>query len=172
MDALLPYVHGQLERLASNCLRASAPDQTLRTTALVNEAYLKLAGSSQDFASRAHFFAVAAKAMRQILVDHARSRRRDKRGGGIRALELTESAMVSEDSVLDVLIVDELLTELAALDERKCRLLELLYFGGMSMLEAGVVLEVSEATLFRDLKFAKAWLLSRLSGRNAGTGGA
>lgn len=171
MDELLPYVHRQLQVLASRCLSSSQTNQTLRTTALVNEAYLKLAGSSLDFADRAHFFAVAAKAMRQILVDNARSRQREKRGGGVRALELTESAQVSGDSVLDVLIVDELLTELASLDERKCRLVEFVYFGGMSVPEAAAALGVSEPTVFRDLKFAKAWMFNRLGTRDGRAGG-
>lgn len=172
MDELLPYVHRQLQVLASRCLSSSQSNQTLRTTALVNEAYLKLAGSALDFADRAHFFAVAAKAMRQILVDNARSRHRDKRGGGVRPLQLTESALVSEDSVLDVLIVDELLTELGSLDDRKCRLVELLYFGGMSVPEAAAALGVSEPTVFRDLKFARAWMLQRLSTHDSRPGAA
>lgn len=161
-DALLPYVHAQLESLASNCLRSARRDQTLRTTALVNEAYLKLVGAPVNFEDRAHFFAVAARAMRQILVDHARSRNRAKRGGGARQITLDEAALITAEPSLDVLIIDTLLRELDQIDPRKCQLIELIYFGGLTTAEAANSLGVSEPTVFRDLKFAKAWLQQRL----------
>jgi RNA polymerase sigma factor (TIGR02999 family) len=161
-DALLPYVHAQLESLASNCLRSARRDQTLRTTALVNEAYLKLVGAPVNFEDRSHFFAVAARAMRQILVDHARSRKRAKRGGGACQIPFDEAALVSAEPSLDVLIIDTLLNELDQIDPRKCQLIELIYFGGLTTAEAANSLGVSEPTVFRDLKFSKAWLQQRL----------
>jgi RNA polymerase sigma factor (TIGR02999 family) len=166
-DALLPFVHAQLESLASVCLRSSRRDQTLRTTALVNEAYLKLVGAPLNFEDRSHFFAVAARAMRQILVDHARSRNRAKRGGGARQVTFDEAALLSAEPSLDVLIIDRLLTELGQIDPRKSQLIELVYFGGLTTAEAATALGVSEPTVFRDLKFAKAWLLQRLRASTA-----
>lgn len=161
-DQLVPFVHQQLQSLASACLRSARKDQTLRTTALVNEAYLKLAGADVDWADRGHFFAVAALAMRQILVDHARARKRDKRGGGAQRVTLDEAALVTPAPSADVLIVDQLLTQLDQFDPRKCRLIELIYFGGPTTAEAAKALGISEPTLFRDLKLAKAWIHQRL----------
>lgn len=157
-DELVPFIHSQLEALASACLRSARPDQTLRTTALVNEAYLKLAGSAGEWVDRGHFFAVAARAMRQILVDHARSRKRAKRGGGALHLPLDEALAVSRDSAADVLVLDDLLNKLEQFDPRKSRALELTYFGGLTGPEAAEALGISEATLFRDMKLAKAWM--------------
>ncbi len=161
-DALIAFIHSQLEAMASSCLRSARPDQTLRTTALVNEAYLKLAGSGCDFADRGHFFAIAARAMRQILVDHARSRKRAKRGGGVRPVTLDEAVIVSPDSGVDVIVIDDLLARLDQFDGRKSRALELVYFGGLTGPEAAEALGVSEATLFRELKLAKAWMRQQL----------
>ena len=161
-DQLVPFVHGQLEALASACLRSARADQTLRTTALVNEAYLKLVGAEVDWADRNHFFAVAARAMRQILVDHARTRNREKRGGGAIQVELDEAALVSEAPSVDVLAIDQVLTQLDRFDPRKAKIIELIYFGGLTTSEAARSLGISEPTLFRDLKLAKAWIQQQL----------
>jgi len=161
-DALVPFIHGQLESLASMCLRSSRPDQTLRTTALVNEAYVKLVGAGQDWNDRAHFFAVAARAMRQILCDHARAKKRGKRGGDAVRVTLDEAALISSDATINVLLIDEVLSQLDQFDSRKCRIIELIYFGGLTTGEAAQAIGISEPTLFRDLKLAKAWMLARL----------
>lgn len=163
-DALVPFVHSHLEVLASSCLRSARADQTLRTTALVNEAYLKLAGSGCDWADRGHFFVIASRAMRQILVDYARTRKRAKRGGGVRPATFDEAAIVSPNSAVDVMVIDDLLVRLDEFDARKSRALELTYFGGLTGTEAAEALGVSEATLFRELKLAKAWMRQQLRG--------
>lgn len=160
-DELVPFVHQQLERLASACLRSARKDQTIRTTALVNEAYLKLAGSDATWADRSHFFAVATRAMRQILVDNARLRNRGKRGGGALRVTLDEAALISEPRA-ELLAIDEVLTQLEQFDPRKSKIIELIYFGGLTPAEAAESLGISEATLFRDLKLAKAWMHQRL----------
>lgn len=169
-DSLMLFVHSQLEALASSCLRSARPDQTLRTTALVNEAYLKLAGSNNDFADRSHFFAIAARAMRQILVDHARSRKRIKRGGGAPVVTFDEAVIVSPDSAVDLIVIDDLLNQLERFDARKSRALELTYFGGLTGPEAATALGVSEATVSRDLKLAKAWMRQQLRGQTEPAG--
>lgn len=160
-DRLVPFVHQQLQALASACLRPH-PRQTLRTTELVNEAYLRLADANVDWADRAHFFGVAARAMRQILVDHARSRKSKKRGGGAPRVTLNEAAVAAPERSVDVLAIDEALSQLERLDPRKSQLIELIYFGGLTASEAARALGISEPTLFRDLKLAKAWLQQRL----------
>ena len=136
---------------------------TLRTTALVHEAYLKLLGGDGNFQNRAHFFAVAARAMRSILIDHARGGGRQKRGGEMQRVDFENAMLVTPDSGSRILEIDESLRRLEAVDERKARLVELIYFGGLTYEETAAVLEVSEATVHRDLKMARAWLYRDLA---------
>ena len=139
------------------------PDHTLQTTALVNEAYLRLAGQTNpSWQSRVHFFAVAARAMRQILVNYAKSYRAQKRGGGALKIELDEEALVSPEESKEIVDLHEALERLAALDPRKARVVELKYFGGLNHDEIAEVMKVSPITVRRDWVFAKAWLHSEL----------
>lgn len=157
-DRLLPLVYQELHALARRALRGERGGQTLQTTALIHEAYLRLAGGVIEVQDRGHFYAVAARAMRRILVDHARSRGRKKRGGGIRPVTLDEQLAGNDDQPEDLEALDEALTRLSALDERKARAVELHYFGGLSYDEVAGALEISPATVHRDLRLAKAWL--------------
>jgi RNA polymerase sigma factor (TIGR02999 family) len=139
------------------------PDHTLQTTALVNEAYLRLADQTDPhWQNRAHFFAVAAGAMRRILVSYARSQRAQKRGGGALKMELDEAALVSPEQSKEIIELHEALERLAALDSRKAQVIELKYFGGLNYDEIAEVLKVSPVTVRRDWRFAKAWLYSQL----------
>jgi RNA polymerase sigma factor (TIGR02999 family) len=137
---------------------AETPGHTLRATALVHEAYLRLAGAETDWQDRVQFYAVAARMMRRILVDHARARSRHKRGAGAEKVSLDEAIMVGEESSLDLVDLDEALHKLAELDPRKSQLVELLFFGGLTTEESAAALNISPATLHRELKLAKAWL--------------
>jgi RNA polymerase sigma factor (TIGR02999 family) len=162
-DRLFSAVYRDLHRQAERYMRAQSPAHTLQATALVHEAYLRLAGGEAvDWKSRAHFFGVAAKAMRSILVDHARARRASKRGGGAEPLTLATSDEMPAQSV-EVLELDEALRGLAELDARKVTLVELRWFGGLSIEEAAEVLEVSPATAKREWRTARAWLRRELS---------
>jgi RNA polymerase sigma factor (TIGR02999 family) len=159
LDELTPLVYPELRRLASRCMRNERPDHTLQTTALVHEAYMRLAGRDHlKWETRSHFFALAAQVMRHILVDHARGVRRAKRGSGVAPISLNDVAVVSKDRAKEVLAVNAALDALSALDPRKSRVFELRYFGGMSVDEAAEVLQVSPATVARDWRMAKAWL--------------
>ena len=159
LDRLLPLVYDELHRLASSYMRRERPDHTLQTTALVHEAYLRLVDQKNvRWQTRVHFFAAAAQVMRHILVDYARSRRRVKRGAGLPEVSLDEVAVLSDERTDELLAVDNALTRLAAVDERKGRVFELRYFGGMSVAEAAEALKVSPATVARDWRMAKAWL--------------
>ena len=161
---LIPIVYGELRRVASARLRSEGSDHTLQTTALVHEAYLRLVGLDRmTLQNRTHFFAMAARLMREILVDHARRKNAQKRGGGVTMLSLDEVAAGAEREPVDVLALDQALTDLAALDERLCRVVELRFFAGLSIAEAADALDVSSATVERDWTVAKAWLLQRLS---------
>jgi RNA polymerase sigma factor (TIGR02999 family) len=161
---LIPVVYEELRRVASARLRSERSAHTLQTTALVNEAYLRLVGLDRiALQNRVHFFAMAARLMREILVDHARRKNAAKRGGGATMLQLDEVAAGAENVVIDLLALDEALTDLASFDERLCRVVELRYFGGLSIAEAADALGVSSATIERDWTIAKAWLLRRLS---------
>ena len=165
LDRLMPLVHTELRRLAAHYMRGERPGHTLQTSALVNEAYLRLAGHEEiQWQDRAHFFAVAAQAMRRILVDHARSRGNQKRGGGAHRVELDEALVVSDERAAEVVALDEALARLAELDPRKSQLVELRFFGGLSIEEAAEVLKVSPGTVMRDWTFTKAWLLDEISG--------
>ena len=160
---LTPLVYGELRRLAHRQMGAERTDHTLQTTALVNEAYLRLAGQSNPrWQNRAHFFAVAARAMRQILVSYARSQRSQKRGGGALKVELDEAALVSHEESKEIIDLHEALERLAALDSRKAQVVELKYFGGLNYDEMAEVLKISRVTVRRDWEFAKLWLYTEL----------
>jgi RNA polymerase sigma-70 factor, ECF subfamily len=163
-DELFPFVYNELRRRASAYLRNERSGHTLQTTALVNEAYLKLCDRAGiDYEDRNHFFAVAANAMRRILVDYARTRKRDKRGGKEENLPLEEARYVSADGKsVDLVALDEALDELARFDERQAKVVELKYFGGMTIDETAEVLGVSNVTVRRDWNMAKAWLHQEL----------
>lgn len=161
LDRLIPLVYDELHRLAGGFMRGQRPGHTLRPTALVAEAYEKLAGAAPDLADRVHFFAVAARVMRQILVDHARERAADKRGGGARPATLDE-AIAAADRPNELLDLDRALDELATFDERRARAVELHYFGGLTHPEVAEVMGVHVNTVARDLRLAEAWLHSKL----------
>ena len=159
---LIPLVYDQLRRLAQSYLAVDR-GQTLAPTALVHEAYIRLAGSDIEWKDRVHFFAVAARQMRRILVDHARARRRDKRGAGVERVSLDNVNLVTPAQSVDVIDVDSALNRLASFDPRKAEVVELLYFGGMTVEETGEAVGVSTATVQRELKMAKAWLHAELA---------
>ena len=163
LDELLPVVYRELHHQAERYMRNQSPGHTLQATALVNEAYLRLAGREPiEWKSRAHFFGVAAKAMRSILVDHARARQASKRGGGVAPVTLADAGQ-SGGQPVEVLELDETLKRLAELDPRKASLVELRWFGGLSIEEAAEVLSVSTATAKREWRTARAWLRRELS---------
>jgi RNA polymerase sigma factor (TIGR02999 family) len=167
LEALTRLVYDELHRLAHHYMHRQRGDHTLQTTALVNEAYLRLANREQpNFANRSHFMAVAATAMRQILVDHAKASRRQKRGDGARGVTLDEVALVSPEPMGEIVDLDEALEKLATLDSRKARVVELSYFGGLKQEEIADVLGVSSVTVRRDWVFARAWLYSELRNTN------
>ena len=160
---LTPLVYEELRRLAHRQMGGERPDHTLQTTALVNEAYLRLADQTNPCGqNRAHFFAVAARAMRQILVSYARSQRAEKRGGGALKIELDEAALISPEESKQIVDLHEALERLATLDSRKAQVVELKYFGGLNYDEMAEVLEISPVTVRRDWRFARAWLYTEL----------
>lgn len=164
LEKLTQIVYEELRRLAHRYMSGQRPDHTLQTTALVNEAYLRLAGQVQpNFANRSHFLAVAAKAMRQILVDHAKATLRHKRGAGVKAVELDEAAVVSPEHPREILDLNEALEKLAVLDARKANVVELSYFGGLKQEEIAEALNISVVTVRRDWTFSRAWLYAELS---------
>ncbi len=160
---LTPLVYEELRRLAHHFMEGQRPDHTLQTTALVDEAYLRLADqTSPSWQNRAHFFAVAARAMRQILVNYAKSSRAQKRGGGALKVELDEAAIVSPEQSQAIVDLHEALERLGTLDSRKARVVELKYFGGLNHDEIAEVMKISTVTVRRDWVFAKAWLHNEL----------
>jgi RNA polymerase sigma-70 factor (ECF subfamily) len=164
LAALTPLVYAELRRRARRYMSGERAGHTLQTTALVNEAYLRLVGSRNvRWQNRAHFFAVSAELMRRILVDFARSRGYQKRGGGARHVELDEAAVVADDRGAEMVALDEALKALAELDARQARVVELRYFGGLSDAEIAEVLKVSVGTVRRDWTLARAWLNRELS---------
>jgi RNA polymerase sigma-70 factor, ECF subfamily len=163
LDALMPVVYEQLHRLASRCIRAERPDHTLRATALVHEAYLRLIDADVSWQDRVHFFAVSARILRRILVDHAKSSRRQKRGGGAEMIPLDEAVVVGPDSPEGLLELDMALKQLELQDKRKSQIVELLCFGGLTYDETAAALDISPATVHREIKLAKAWLHRELS---------
>ncbi len=160
---LIPIVYDQLRVLAHQQRRRRNPGETVNTTALVHEAYEKLARSGSGFNDRQHFFRVAARAMREVLVDHARAQRRQKRGGGQRPLPLDEDLFLPPQRPDHLLALDEALTRLTALDTRQAEIVELRYFVGLTIPEAAEVLDLSPATVKRDWTAARAWLHHTLS---------
>jgi RNA polymerase sigma factor (TIGR02999 family) len=163
LQQLVPIVHEELRRLARRQMAAERAGHTLEPTALVNEAYLRLVNLKQmQWQDRAHFFAMAARLMRRVLVDFARSRGYQKRGGGAKQVSFTQALDVAEGQPTDVVALDDALEALAHVDERKGRVVELRFFGGLSVEETAEVLSVSRETVRRDWKFAKMWLLRHL----------
>lgn len=163
LEKLMPLVYEELRRLARHYMAGQRPDHTLQTTALVNEAYLRLADQKRrNFKNRSHFFAVAAKAMRQILVNYAKAAQRQKRGAGASKVELDEAALVSPEQTTAILDLNDALERLATLDSRKAQVVELRYFGGLKQDEIAEVLKISTVTVRRDWVFSKAWLYSEL----------
>src|SRR6266550_2840242 len=164
LDTLIPLVYDDLHRAAHLYMVREAPDNTLQTTALVNEVYLRLAGGRPtNWNDRSHFFAVCATVMRRILTDMARARRSLKRGGSADHLPLDEEILVSNSPRVDLLALDEALTSLAAVDQRQARVVELRFFGGLSVQETAEALQVSPETVHRDWRLAKEWLLHELA---------
>ena len=166
LDRLVPRIHRELRKLAASYLRKERPDHTLQPTALVNEAFLKLVDQrAVKWQNRAHFFGIAAQAMRRILVDHARAHGAGKRGGGIRAIPL-DDAMAIGTVDINLLALDEALTRLAVIDPQQSRVVELRFFGGLTMEETAEVMRISPATVGREWRMAKAWLFAEI-GRTA-----
>ena len=165
LDRLMPLVYTQLRQAAHRYMARERRGHTLQTTALVNEVYVRLAKAREmRWQDRVHFFALSAQMMRRILTDHARARQYAKRGGGAQVVSLDEAPEVSPKPRPDLVALDDALKRLAAVDERKSRVVELRYFGGLSVEETSEVLKVSAETVMRDWKLAKAWLLRELSG--------
>jgi len=164
LDKLMPLVYDELRRLAHHYMRRENPGHTLQTTALVDEAYLRLVDQTHThWKSRAQFFGIAAQLMRRILVDHARSHLYAKRGGGAQKVALDDVAVLSPERGAEVIMLDEALERLSAMDLRKCRVVELRYFGGLSFEETAETLGVSIITVKRDWMVAKAWLRREIS---------
>jgi RNA polymerase sigma factor (TIGR02999 family) len=163
-DEVAPLIYNELHRLAAYHLRGERPNHTLGPSDLISEAYLRLAGGAElEFQDRAHFFAIASRNMRQILVDHARKRGADKRGAGVAPEEFDETR-VAIDRPSELVALDEALDELVKFDERKARVTELHYFGGLTHEEIAAVCEVHVNTVARDLRLSEAWLRNRLRG--------
>ena len=161
-DALMPLVYDQLRRMASRCMSSERDGHTLPATALVHEAYLRLAGSEVNWENRVHFYSVAARVMRHILLDHAKANHREKRGGEHARVPLDEAVIVGPDTPAELIELDEALQRLADRDQRKSDIIELLFFGGMTYDETAAALGISPATVHRELKMAKAWLYTYL----------
>jgi len=167
-DKLMPLVYEELRRLAHQYMNKERPGHTLQTSALVNEAYLRLIDQKQvHWQNRAHFFGIAAQLMRRILVDYARSRRYQKRGGEAQQVELNEAMIVSRERAADVIALDDALKSLAEFDARKSQIVELRFFGGLSIEETAQALAVSPGTVMRDWTLAKAWLRKAVTSQNS-----
>lgn len=163
LELLMPLIERELHRIARHYMRKENPGHTLQTTALVNEAYFRLVGQkSVRWQNRAHFFGIAARIMRRILLNYARDRGRVKRGGQAVQVSLSEVAAVGDERSVELIALDEALERLATFDERKCRVVEMRFFGGLSVEETAEVLGVSVITVERDWKAAKAWLALEL----------
>jgi RNA polymerase sigma-70 factor (ECF subfamily) len=169
LEELLPLVHQELHRLARRHMFGERLGHTLQTTALVNEAYLRLVNSRQvNWQNRAHFFAISAQLMRRILVDYARARRYQKRGGGVPKVTLDEALMGPQERGHELVALDDALKTLAGVDPRKSKVVELRFFGGLSVEETAEVLKVSPDTVMRDWRLAKAWLTREMGKSKAG----
>ena len=170
IDRLFPLVYNDLRQQARNYLRSERPDHTLQPTALVHEAYLRMLKVGQtEWENRAHFYAVSAIMMRRILVDHARQIAADKRGGGLHRVTLENVMAPVEQKAIDLLELNDALNRLAEIEERKARIVEMTYFGGLSQKEIAEILDITEKTVQRDWKFAKLWLFRELK-QKAGNG--
>jgi RNA polymerase sigma factor (TIGR02999 family) len=167
LKSLIPLVYDELRRLARYHLNRERPDHTLQSTALVNEAYMRLAGQELRIQNRAHFFAIASQLMRQILVDYARRHRAGKRGAGVCLLTLDQPVALPQTRSVDVVALDDALNHLARLDPQQCRIVELRFFGGLSIDETSGVLGISAATVKRDWATARIWLHREISGLSA-----
>ena len=164
LDQLMPLVYQELRRMASRYMGQQPTDHTLQTTALIHEAYLRLVGQEEKrWENRAHFFGVAAQAMRHILVDHARTQNRAKRGGSARAVPLDDVLTICTERSNELVALDDALTELAKLDERQSKVVELRFFGGLTEEEIAEVLKVSPRTVSSDWSLARSWLLRELN---------
>jgi RNA polymerase sigma factor (TIGR02999 family) len=163
LDQLMPVIYGELRKLAGRYLYSERRDHTLRATALVNEAYLRLVSSSVNYQDRMHFFAVAARTLRHILVDYAKARKRDTRGGGVENIPIDEAILVGPESDRGIVELDDALVALAAQDPDKAKVVELVFFGGLTYEEAADVLGISRASIYREMKMAKAWLHRELT---------
>ena len=165
LEKLTPQVYRELHRAAKRCMARERDGHTLQTTALINELYLRLSDLKLiDWQNRAHFFALCARQMRRILTDQARARQSHKRGGGVEPVLFDEALMVAPETSTDLVAVDDALNRLAKVDERKSQVVEMRFFGGLSVEETAEVLKVSPDTVMRDWRLAKAWLLRELSG--------
>jgi RNA polymerase sigma-70 factor, ECF subfamily len=169
LDALLPLVYTELRRMAARYLRKERAGHTLQPTALVHEAYMRLVDQEhKDWRNRAHFLAIAAHMMRRVLVDHARSRNFQKRGGGAVRVALDEAFVFAAERSDELVALDDALNALASVDERKCRVVEMRFFGGLSVEETAEVLGVSTTTIMRDWSMARAWLYRAMGGEASG----
>lgn len=162
-DQLLQLLYHELRRMAAGYMRRERPGHTLQATALVHEAYLRLAEEPRDLQNRAHFFAIAAHTMRQVLVDQARRRDAGKRGAGVRRVDLDTALLISRDGIEDALAIDEALQRLRRLDPRQERIVELRFFGGLSVEETAAAMEIAPITVKREWRSAKAWLRRELT---------
>lgn len=167
LNRLMSMVHDTLRKLAGSVMRSESNDHTLQATALINEAYLRLIETDIPWQDRSHFLAIAARNMRHILIDHARSRGRQKRGGDFVQVTLHEAQFSGDETASELLDLEKALENLAANDERKARVIEMRFFGGMTFEEIGEVLEISAATALREFRFAKAWLYREMTNQHS-----
>jgi len=165
-DKLVPLVYDELHRLAHRYMSGERPGHTLQTTALVDEAYLRLVNQKVHWQNRSHFFAIAAEVMRRILVDYARQRRFAKRGGAAQRVELDEAVLMARERSTEMIALDDALKRLAKFDERKSRVVELRFFGGLSVEETADVLKISVNTIKRDWSTARAWLYKEVNSQS------
>ena len=166
LDRLMPVVYDELRRLARRHMRSENPGHTLQATALVNDAYLRLVDQTRvNWQNRTQFFAVAAQVMRRILVDHARARHRLKRGGDALRVEWNEENVANQPSRMDIIALDDVLNRLANVDPQKCEIIELRFFGGLSIEETAKALNISPATVKREWAFARSWLYKEMNSR-------
>ena len=167
LDQLMPLVHEELRRLARHYMGRERRDHTLQTSALINEAYLRLVDQRDTpWQNRAHFFAVAAQVMRHILIDHARSHQYEKRGGGAQRVSFDEGVAFTDQRASEIVALDDALTSLATVDPRKSRIVELRFFGGLNIEETSEVMNLSPTTIQREWRAAKAWLRRFIEGQN------
>jgi RNA polymerase sigma factor (TIGR02999 family) len=171
LDQLTPVIYAELRRRAHSYMKNERPGHTLQTTALANEAWLRLVNvAAVDWKDRAHFFAIAAQMMRRILVDGARARGREKRGGSAQRIDLDQIPDISSRRDPELIAIDDALQTLAGLDPRKARVIELRFFGGLSVEETAEVLKIHEQTVLRDWRLARVWLLREIGGQRPGSG--